>query len=388
MSAENGYMECPYCAEAIKVGAMKCKHCKSEISALPVKNENASFMQKIFGKRPKEKAISEIKEYLRSRDVVTWNSTDISFIASEYKVDLRRDFLKDIINIYREYLQQIIDEDDFSIENINKLEKLRTILNINEDEASSALTEISKNKYKEQVENIVECGKCNDNDLKALNQIAEKHNIPDEEAKVIYRDCVMVPIQDYLENIIRNGVYSPSEEAELERMRKAFKIDINYDDDSARCLETCKLSWQIQNGILPVCEVPINLTKKESCHFFTEANWLEQVKITQRYNYSGPTMRIRIAKGIYWRAGSMAVKPMTTNELKVIDTGRLYLTNKRLLFMGTKGNKTINLSKILEFIPYSDGVGIEKDSGKSPILQFTDRVDIFAMTLSRLINEI
>ena len=113
MSAENGYMECPYCAEEIKVGAMKCKRCKSEISVLPIKNENASFMQKIFGKRPKEKAISEIKEYLRSRDVVAWNSTDISFIASEYKVNLRRDFLKDIINIYREYLQQFIDEDDF-----------------------------------------------------------------------------------------------------------------------------------------------------------------------------------------------------------------------------------------------------------------------------------
>jgi len=55
--------------------------------------------------------------------------------------------------------------------------------------------------------------------------------------------------------------------------------------------------------------------------------------------------------------------------------------------MGEKGNKTIPIHKILSFTPYSDGVYIQKDSGKSPFLKFSDDTELFAMILSRLMNE-
>lgn len=55
--------------------------------------------------------------------------------------------------------------------------------------------------------------------------------------------------------------------------------------------------------------------------------------------------------------------------------------------MGSKGNKTINLNKILNIDPYSNGIEIQKETGKNPFLEFKNNVDVFSMIISRLINE-
>lgn len=52
-----------------------------------------------------------------------------------------------------------------------------------------------------------------------------------------------------------------------------------------------------------------------------------------------------------------------------LDTGTLYLTNKRLLFNGLKRSASINLSKIIDFKLYSDAIAIEKETGKDQFFQ-------------------
>jgi hypothetical protein len=73
--------------------------------------------------------------------------------------------------------------------------------------------------------------------------------------------------------------------------------------------------------------------------------------------------------------------------MTLIDKGTLYLTNKRLILTGAKKNANIRLDKILNISPYSDGVEIDKETGKKPVLQFTDRADIFCIMLERLLRE-
>ena len=70
-----------------------------------------------------------------------------------------------------------------------------------------------------------------------------------------------------------------------------------------------------------------------------------------------------------------------------IDSGTAYLTNKRVIFMGEKGNKTIRLPKILDYEIYSNGVTIQKDAGKSPFLEFSDHPEHFGVLLGRMISE-
>jgi hypothetical protein len=89
-------------------------------------------------------------------------------------------------------------------------------------------------------------------------------------------------------------------------------------------------------------------------------------------------------KGVYYRVGSINVQKVSEDYWQTIDSGDIYLTNKRIIFMGTKGNKTIPISKILDFKPYKNGVDIQKDSGRSPFFEFDQNVDIFSMMLASL----
>src|SRR5690606_2881585 len=127
---------------------------------------------------------------------------------------------------------------------------------------------------------------------------------------------------------------------------KSLGIDFNLDYNTKEMLDRYKLYWQIENGELPTIIPDINIQKSESLYFKTSVKWLEQRRVTKRINYGGPTARIKIAKGVYYRMGSIGVQKVSEDVWQTIDSGQLYLTNKRLIFMGEKGNKIIQLNKI------------------------------------------
>jgi hypothetical protein len=69
-------------------------------------------------------------------------------------------------------------------------------------------------------------------------------------------------------------------------------------------------------------------------------------------------------KGLSWRYGQVSVSRVTTEELKQIDSGTLYVTSKRLLFNGVSKNLNVPYKKIIQFTLYKDGIQIQKDAGR------------------------
>ncbi len=178
---------------------------------------------------------------------------------------------------------------------------------------------------------------------------------------------------------------SPEEERELEALAKNLHVVPNFDEKTRALLNKYRLLWLIDNGDIPEIPVSINLQRNEKCYFTCNVDWYETRAVRYRVNYGGPTMSFKIAPGVRWRMGSLGVRTMSNQELTRIDTGTMYLTNKRLIFMGTMKNTTIALTKILDFKPYKNGVDIRKENGKSPFIGFGDNVDVFAEILSRLL---
>ena len=127
--------------------------------------------------------------------------------------------------------------------------------------------------------------------------------------------------------------------------------------------------------------------KNELCYFQTEVKFYEYRKVTRRIRYGGPAVRIKIVKGLYWRAADYGVQVISDDVLMLIDSGNLFLTNKRMIFMGAKGNKVTKLNNILDFNPYSNGIEIQKASGKSPFIEFSQDIDIFTLMLDRVIRD-
>ena len=146
--------------------------------------------------------------------------------------------------------------------------------------------------------------------------------------------------------------------------------------------------WALENLPLPTIQSDIAIQKSEVLHFkIANVNWYELRSVRQRVSYSGYSTSFKVAKGFYLRSGSYRPQSYSVDTMKLIDTGTIYLTNKRIIFTGNKKNSNIRIDKILDFTPYSDGVEIGKETGKSPTLQMEQNADVFCMILERLLNE-
>ena len=69
--------------------------------------------------------------------------------------------------------------------------------------------------------------------------------------------------------------------------------------------------------------------------------------------------------------------PLTSQKFIPVDRGTLYITNKRIIFVGNEKrvNKTINLDDILEFGIFRDGILIGKLNGKKPLIHFSEYIN-------------
>jgi hypothetical protein len=110
-------------------------------------------------------------------------------------------------------------------------------------------------------------------------------------------------------------------------------------------------------------EVNINLPKGEFCYFQEKADLYEEKNVTKRISYHGPTLRLKILPGVYYRAGNLGIGNKTEKEFVKIDTGVLYISSERLLFYGSANNKIINYKDIIDFNFHDKGIEIIKDSG-------------------------
>lgn len=104
-------------------------------------------------------------------------------------------------------------------------------------------------------------------------------------------------------------------------------------------------------------EVPIILKKKEELQLALPNVSLLEPRAVRTGGYGGPSFRV--AKGVYFRVGGFRAE--SHEELRNIDQGTLTLTNKRLVFSGTKRTINIDLKKIISVEPYSDGIALRRE---------------------------
>lgn len=96
---------------------------------------------------------------------------------------------------------------------------------------------------------------------------------------------------------------------------------------------------------------------------------------TERINHSGPRMRVKIAKGLYYTAGSTSVQRVQREYMHQEGSGTLLITNKRVQFVnagasGSNWMKTYN--GISSWERFTDGLMIRPGSGKAKLFLLPD----------------
>lgn len=179
-------------------------------------------------------------------------------------------------------------------------------------------------------------------------------------------------MQSNFSEIVRDSRVSDAEIETFEKRAEALGTRIELDYSARQQVERFRTFWRIENGTFPEVYAPINLQRGEKCHFSTDATWFENRTVTKSVRYAGPAVSFRIMKGLSYRVGSYNIQRITQEEMRQISSDTLYITNKRIVFHGDPKNASIRFSNVISYSPYSDGIEIEKPSGRNPIFRFSD----------------
>lgn len=119
------------------------------------------------------------------------------------------------------------------------------------------------------------------------------------------------------------------------------------------------LRAKIKNGYIPQIDTPNGiLLKKDEYAIMTSEN-VNYCQEKTKTEYYGGGASYRVSKNLTIRGGKGV--PVQHDYFAVLDTGRLTLTNKRIIFFGDRKSTTISISKICAVERYLDAVDITKE---------------------------
>jgi len=216
------------------------------------------------------------------------------------------------------------------------------------------------------------------------NIIIEKYKLNFKQISTQRQKAKEKVFGEILEKYKENNMLSP-ESADI-LFGVLEKLELNRTSSPMVFTQVSSLQkyWEIMYLPLPTIQTNINLQKNEVCYYHGNCKWYEYRTTTKSVSYSGFSTSIKIAKGIRYNVGTYAPRKITQTQLQQIDNGNLFVTNKRIIFIGGHKNTNIRLSNVLSIKPYSDAVEVEKSSGKSPILNCADS-DILTRILLKVI---
>ena len=124
-------------------------------------------------------------------------------------------------------------------------------------------------------------------------------------------------------------------------------------------IENAKIEKQ-----LPIGSTALMLSNGEQA-LLEEGTQLIETRAVR--NTGGGGIRFRVMKGV--SVGGFGAQGESHQSYRVIDQGKITLTNKKIIFSGSKENRNIPINKIIKFDPFNNGMIIEID-GRSKNIAF------------------
>lgn len=343
-----------------------------------------TLFQRMFNKLPKRNYLIELENKLSENEdkISTINKNEVEVLKQKYKIS-NKDFKTEREMLLDKLISRCLWDNRLSDDEKNQLNCLCNLLELPVEYLNNKILEEGKLIYRNKVKCVIEDNRVEESEKEDLENIKNEFSINDDIGDDIYGSECQQKIQSYVDEIIKKRRMSPEEDKKLQEMISELDIKVSFNGNG---LDTLKEYWQVENGELKELESPINIQKSEKLYFKQKINWYEERKQITYVSYSGLTSNIRICKGLNLRAGAVAPSRHTEDVMKLIDSGEVFFTNKRIIFMGEHGNKNIPYSKVLAIVPYTNGIQIEKDTGKSPFFE-CNNAELMGIYIARLLKD-
>jgi len=149
---------------------------------------------------------------------------------------------------------------------------------------------------------------------------------------------------------------------EAKRIRKGEIKETEPQKDEERMKMLTALSEGDMSLIneIPQDKVSIILKKNEICYATVMGAQLWEDRAVRKTDGGYGGFGFHVAKGVTFHIGKFGATAESQMERRHQDTGNLFVTNKRFVFVGNHKNIDFPLDKILAVEPFSDGIGISR----------------------------
>lgn len=309
---------------------------------------------------------------------------DLSAVLLAYRVGAA-DAREILTALWRKALRACVADDQVSDAEARYLDALRRALGISDREARDVEREIVHPRYQRALSEIIEDRHFSAEERERLTRLGGALRLSPETQRELYATPVSAMVESLWGEVAADHRISPDEFTHFAEVARSWGVDPSFSPAAEAEARRYALYWRIENGELPTVDVPLALQRGEVCHYRSRAHWHELRTKTVTVDLGQIAVRIRIARGVYYRSPRIPPTRVKQDVLTHLDSGDVYITNKRVLFDGQKKNTTIRLGNLIGFQVYADGIELEKGTGKSPVLLLDGDVELAAVVLGAVL---
>ena len=343
-----------------------------------------SFMQRILRQHPAENAVIELNNLLATQSIQSITSADIAAIEQRYDLSLSQ-FMLNLEEFYAVHLNYQLANQLLSNDGLADLAHLRTLFQLPVQSIEMLHARIGEISYRQRAEKAIRDGQITADEKMALVGLQKVISLPSELADTIYKEVCQGHLNQFVQAFGIDARITPNEDQRLQAISKNLGVQLSV--ESKRTVERFKQYWAVENTSLPIIEVATSLQKLEQCHFHAEGvQWYEERATARRTNYDDHYEQHKSFDVVDLQSNDTSVQKERFDIIKRINTGDLYLTNKRLIFEGQEKTTSVKLNTIVSVKAYKQGISVDKLTGKNMLLLMDRDADSLALLIQRLLR--
>ncbi|RZJ84225.1 MAG: hypothetical protein EOO20_21515 [Chryseobacterium sp.] len=318
-----------------------------------------SLLQKLFRQNPEENALITLNNQLFNEGLQGMTSEKFKNLEATYSISIKERFGLNLEEFYAVAFNHCLSNYILSEQESSNLKNLAQVLGLTQQTTDFLHIEIGKTAYRKCFIQTLSNGDFNAEKEEYLKTIQKNLRLPDQVEKIISEEVRSQHLLDYFNKMVSDQRVSPQEEEVFNRKAKSLKINPVSNTQTQHQLKQYRQYWSLENEALTAIENIFEIQKSETCYMVVNRVQIYEPR-SDRSKYGG------------------------TYE-KLIDSGTLYLTQKRIFIIGLEKNYTIKLESIVRAQKTTDGITIHKLNGRNPTLQMsTHEITIISILLKKL----
>ena len=350
--------------------------------------QKRSAMQKLLKKQIPENLIIEINNLLADKPILEVSHSDFKAICQKFDAVTIAKSQRRFMGYYHLYLQECLEDKKLTDQKIAELARLRVLLGLSDRVIKEIHSSVIDRLFSKEVGRSYSDGNISDDEQIFLNQLSQNLLLSKDRTDEIIANQARIRIDEKLDEIMEDGRITPEEEDDFQALVKNLGLKPDIGLQTQEIYEKYKIYWQLENETLPLVTTDIQLRDAETACFTAPGKWYESNISTRIRDFNTLSGQIKLPGEESWHTGYPGEVEDTNENWEFIDTGKMILTNFHLVFVGKEGRKSIDLKDVTNFVPYSDGMRIERDNEISIILELPRKSDYLAVLINRVIGEI